>query len=193
MTYAERIDTAANAALLLQQWRDTPRLRALAEALLGIIDEELLKPLAVLEGQMGLDTAQGVWLDHIGARLGLPRPATLSTDFDFFGFDGSGGVGFDQGLLTSVNPALSPRVPVGDDYYRRLIGLRVETILGNGTVQSLESAARKVFPQTQYRDHGDMTFTVVGVPAEDELRTVVDSIGAWPSVSGGTLIVEEQD
>ena len=193
MTYAERIDTNANAALLLQQWRGSPRMTALAEALLGVIDQELLQPLAALERQMRFDSASGVWLDHIGARLGMPRPATLVTDFDFFGFDASGGVGFDQGIFATVNLALSPRVPVGDDYYRRLIRLRVETILGDGTIQSLESAARKVFPQAQYRDHGDMTFTVVGVPTEDELRTVVDSIGAWPSVSGGTMLEEEQD
>lgn len=188
MTYAERINTAANAGLLLQQWRDTPRLQALAEALLGIIGEELLQPLATLEGQMGLDSAAGVWLDHIGARLGLPRPATRDTEFDFFGFEGSGGVGFGQGIFSTTDPALSPRVPVGDDYYRRLLRLRAEVVLGDGTTATLDRSIAHVFPGATHQDDGDMTMTLVGVPADDVLRDVIENAGLQPGVAG----VEEQ-
>ena len=184
MSYTERIDTAANASLLIQQWRDSPRLRALAEAVLEVVEEELVSPLAALERQMDFDTAEGVWLDHIGARLGLRRPATLATEFDFFGFEGSGGVGFHQGIFATVNPALSPRVPVGDEYYRRLLRMRAEVLLGDGTVDALDRAIGNVFPGAAHQDHGDMTVTLAGVPTDDALREVIENAGLQPGVAG---------
>ena len=96
---AKRIDVHANAGLLIQQWQQAPRMRALVDALQGVLDDHLVKPMGDMEERLRIDTAEGVWLDFIGERLMLPRPATMSTAYAFFGFHGSDGVGFGQGAI----------------------------------------------------------------------------------------------
>ena len=88
---ARRIDVHANAGLLLHQWQQAPRMRALVDALQGVVDDHLVKPLEEMEERLRIDVAEGVWLDFIGEQLMLPRPATdMPTDYAFFGFQGSG-------------------------------------------------------------------------------------------------------
>ena len=187
---AERIDIKANAGLLIQQWRRAPRMKALVEELLDVVHEHLVEPLADVEGQLRIETADGAWLDYVGERLGLARPATNLANFRFFGFDGSGAVGFEQGLFATVVEALSPRVPVGDGYYRSLLQMRSEMLLGDGSVPRLESAASRVFPGTAYEDHGDMTATAraqVQAAFSINLLKALDAAGGWPSPAGVSL------
>ena len=187
---AKRIDVHANAGLLLQQWQQAPRMRALVDALQGVVDDHLVKPLEEMEERLRIDVAEGVWLDFIGERLMLPRPATMTTDYAFFGFQGSGGVGFDQGPLATVVEALSFRVPVGDVFYRRLLRMRAEVLLTDGSVPALEAVASKVFPRAEYVDHGDMSVTVRN-PFRDRadwnLLDTLNAVGGWPSPSGVSL------
>ena len=187
---AKRIDVHANAGLLIQQWQQAPRMRALVDALQGVMDDHLVKPLANMEERLRIDTAEGVWLDFIGERLMLPRPATIVTDYAFFGFHGSGGVGFDQGPFATVVEALSPRVPVGDVFYRRLVRMRAEVLLTDGSVPALEAVARKVLPRAEYVDHGDMSVTVRN-PFRDRadwnILATLNAVGGWPSPSGVSL------
>ena len=97
--FAKRIDIGANAELLIQQWRRAPRMKALTEALLGVVNDHLAQPLAQLERRLRTETADGAWLDHIGERLSLSRPATNVGAYEFFSFDGSGGgLGFRPGV-----------------------------------------------------------------------------------------------
>ena len=148
---AKRIDVHANAGLLIQQWQQAPRMRALVDALQGVVDDHLVKPMGDMEERLRIDTAEGVWLDFIGERLMLPRPATMSTAYAFFGFHGSDGVGFGQGPFSTVVEALSPRVSVGDAYYRRLLMMRAEALLAGSTVERLSDAVGHVFPGVSYR------------------------------------------
>ena len=187
---ANRTDIAENAGLLVQQWRGAPRMKALADALLGVVDDHLVKPLSDMEGRLRIETADGLWLDYIGERLGISRPATSLSNFAFFGFDGSGGVGFDQGPFTTVHEALSPRVPVGDAYYRSLLLMRANLLIADASVPQLESAASRVYPGTQYEDHGDMTATVHShYRGRDNknLLAALDAAGGWPSPAGVSL------
>ena len=46
---AKRIDVHANAGLLIQQWQQAPRMRALVDALQGVMDDHLIRPLADME------------------------------------------------------------------------------------------------------------------------------------------------
>ena len=187
---AKRIDVHANAGLLIRQWQQAPRMRALVDALQGVMDDHLIRPLADMEERLRIDTAEGFWLDCIGERLMLPRPATIVTDYAFFGFQGSGGVGFDQGPFATVVEALSPRVPVGDEFYRRLVRMRAEALLTDGSVPALEAVASKVFPRAEYVDHGDMSVTVRN-PFRDRadwnLLATLNAVGGWPSPSGVSL------
>ncbi len=187
---AKRIDVHANAGLLIQQWQQAPRMRALVDALQGVMDDHLVKPLGEMEERLRIDTADEVWLDFIGERLMLPRPATNLSNFAPFGFHGSGGVGFDQGPFATVVEALSPRVPVGDVYYRSLLHMRAEALLADASVSRLETAASRVFPGTQYEDHGDMAVTVHGRYRSREDRKILaafDAVGGWPSPAGVSL------
>ncbi len=187
---ADRIDIDANAGLLIQQWRPAPRMKALAEALLGVIDDQLVQPLADVERRLRIETADGMWLDFIGERLELPRPATDLGNYAFFGFDGSGGVGFDQAPFGTVIEALSPRVPVGDAYYRSLLQMRSEVVLADFSVPRLESAASRVVPGTAYEDNGDMTATVRAAFQRIDtinLLAALNASGGWPSPAAVSL------
>ena len=187
---AKRIDTHSNAGLLIQQWQQAPRMRALVDALQGVMDDHLIRPLADMEERLRIDTAEGFWLDCIGERLTLPRPATDIANFASFGFHGSGGVGFDQGPFATVVEALSPRVPVGDEFYRKLLMMRAEALLADNSNPSLESVAEHVFPGIQYKDNGDMTTEVQGAYqglASRSLLEALDSVGGLPSPAGVEL------
>ena len=187
---AKRIDVHANAGLLLHQWQQAPRMRALVDALQGVVDDHLVKPLEEMEERLRIDTAEGVWLDFIGERLMLPRPATDITNFAFFGFHGSGGVGFDQGPFATVVEALSPRGPVGDEFYRKLLMMRAEALLADSTVERLSYAVEHVFPGTSYRDGGDMTAEVQGAYQGLDSRSLLEALdiaGGLPSPAGVEL------
>ena len=190
---AERIDTDSIAGLLVSQWDDSPRLKALIDGLLDLSQRELIDSLAQVERMRRLDLAQGVWLDGIGERMGLRRPATNLENFAFFGFEGSGGVGFDQAPFASAHEAFSPRVPVGDEYYLRLLRMRAEALLADGSVPRLEGAAREVFPGAEYIDHQDMTIAVrnryEGSVVRDigNLLDALKAAGGWPTPAGVSL------
>ena len=187
---AKRIDVQANAGLLIQQWQQAPRMRALVDALQGVMDDHLIRPLADMEERLRIDTAEGFWLDCIGERLMLPRPATDIANFAFFGFHGSGGVGFDQGPFATVFEALSTRVPVGDEFYRKLLMMRAEALLADGTVERLSDAVGHVFPGVSYRDGGDMTAEVQGAYQGLDSRSLLEALdiaGGLPSPAGVEL------
>ena len=71
---AQRIDTTEIANLRVSQLDGAPRLQALIREVLGVVDDALTQPLARLETYLRIETAEGVWLDYIGERLGLFRP-----------------------------------------------------------------------------------------------------------------------
>ena len=187
---AKRIDVHANAGLLIQQWQQAPRMRALVDALQGVMDDHLVKPLGEMEERLRIDIAEGFWLDCIGERLMLPRPATDIANFASLGFHGSGGVGFDQGPFATVIEALSPRVPVGNEYYRLLLMMRAEALLADSTVERLSDAVGHVFPGVSYRDTGDMTAEVQrayqGLDSRNILKAL-DGVGGLPSPAGVEL------
>ena len=187
---AKRIDVHANAGLLIQQWQQAPRMRALVDALQGVMDDHLIRPSADMEQRLRIDTAEGFWLDCIGERLMLPRPATDIANFASFGFHGSAGVGFGQGPFSTVVEALSPRLPVGDEFYRKLLMMRAEALLADSTVERLSDAVGHVFPGVSYRDGGDMTAEVQGAYqglASRSLLEALDIAGGLPSPAGVEL------
>ena len=187
---AKRIDVHANAGLLIQQWQQAPRMRALMDALQGVMDDHLVRPLGEMEERLRIDIAEGFWLDFIGERLMLPRPATDIANFASFGFHGSDGVGFDQGPFATVVEALSTRLPVGDGFYRKLLMMRAEALLADGTVERLSDAVGHVFPGVSYRDGGDMTAEVQGAYQGLDSRSLLEALdiaGGLPSPAGVEL------
>ena len=189
---AERIDLAENAELLIQQWRRAPRMRALALALLHVVSDHLIEPTVDVERRLRIETADGFWLDCIGKRLDIPRPAVMATvsDFPFFGFQGSGGVGFDQGIFATANPALSPRVPAGDTFYRVILRIRSGTLVADGSVPSLEEAILQDFPEAAYEDSDNMTVTLHVTDTRTQLLNLLSATDTWPKPAGVALTVD---
>ena len=192
-TIAGRIDTDAIAALLVTQWDDATRLQALAAELLAIVDEELTTPLIELEQTTRIATAEGEWLDRIGVRLGVDRPFTADTTFARFGFDGSDGVGYDQGPFDSVISALVNTVPVGDEYFRCLLMIHGHALLGSGSVPDLEAMLEDEFSNVRVEDNADGTVAVRNVAndARQELATIVEAVIRQAMPAGVAVTIED--
>lgn len=75
LNYAE---TAA--ARLLAQYRERPRLRALVRELAGEV-QAAEDALWGMVAQTSIDTAEGVWLDRLGAIVGEAREGATDTDY----------------------------------------------------------------------------------------------------------------
>ena len=157
------------ADLLITQWRNQPRMRAVTEIWLEVVQEELLDPLNKLREYMSLDRAEGVWLELLGVRLGVKRPwTTRASTAPIFGFDQSGD-GFDQGLMYDPD-TVQPRAPIADALYRVLLYARVVTLTTPGTFPSMEAAIVLVDPNARVVDNNDMSFNVhTGRRADIEL------------------------
>lgn len=172
---------------LISQWSEATNLRTVAQIWLDTLRDEIDEPLAALQAQRNINTAEGVFLDRIGDLLGCPRPAVAVTPDDLFGYDGAG-VGFDQGRLADASGFGDPVEPISDGAYRSLLRARRTTILGDGSVAALEEAATEVEASATVTDGRDMTVTIttsnislmdlaiacraVGGPAGVRLRTM---------------------
>lgn len=171
---AQRIDATAIADLRVSQWDDAPRLQALISELLGVVTDSLTDPLAYLERQLRPTTAEGVWLDHVGDRVGCIRPTIDDDAIERFGFD-QAGVGFDQAPFSTVQDELVPQVAVGDAYYRCFVDFCARAALSDGSVGSLEEALRCDFANAIVVDNADGTAVIRNV-ANDPRPEIVGLI-----------------
>lgn len=178
----------ASDQLLAGRWADAPRLKAHVRTFLRMMDEGPLQALADLEERRNIDNARGVWLDHIGQRLGLVRPSvSVPLAGDRFGFDDAG-VGFDQAPLRSEVVTEMMR-PLDDDSYRLLIKARGITVLSSGTLAELERAIRKIDPNAAVTDNYDRSVTIGTMFVT--LMTLARDTGAIAANAGVRLIIGE--
>ena len=80
----------ASTELLVGQWQDSSTLMAAVDAHLGAIRDDVLPAFDTLDFMRNIDTAQGVWLDYLGSRVGLDRTTVASAAGNRFGFEGPG-------------------------------------------------------------------------------------------------------
>ena len=81
-------------------------------------------------------------------------------------------------------------MPVGDEFYRKLLMMRAEALLADGTVERLSDAVGHVFPGVSYRDGGDMTAEVQGAYQGLDSRSLLEALdlaGGLPSPAGVEL------
>ena len=140
MGYAEAIDAVEHIAVLLSKWGPQTGTYRLARELSALAQTELIAAQQDLEQMANVETARGVWLDHIGERLGFPRPY-VDDSTGKLSFVGGGDLGFDRGRLYSVNPALATNVPLGDDFYRSMLSARGLALRSGGSQAELEAIA----------------------------------------------------
>lgn len=167
-------------ALLIGQWQNSPRMCAIADIIIAIRDNAL-EALDRIELMQAIDHAEGVWLDVIGARMGVPRPATTDPSQDTrFGFDDAG-VGFDLAPFrgTTANDAV---YPLPDAAYRRLLRAAARVDVGDGTEATFARAAREIDPTSTVIDNRDMTVTVV--TDDERLMRIADAADVLGRPSG---------
>ena len=134
--------------LFLPQYAESSRLQALAAALVQVLEDEVVEPLQRMERAVNPDAAEGILLDWIGTRIGLPRPWVASADARFFGFRGtsaSGGRTFGQAPFFTRRRGLELREPIGDATYRILLKGRARRLRGGADRETLEAVLAILF------------------------------------------------
>lgn len=175
----------ADIELLIGQWSDSPKLQAAIQAGLDALGE-VMDAFDSLSLMQQIDTAEGVWLDYIGARLGLRRPATTDPQADArFGFTGPAqSRGFD--LAPFKGDAANDAVfPLPDAIYRRFIRARAVLVLSDGALHSFIRAVRMIDPAAAVQDRRNMKIRII--TAHADLLMLADSIGALPRNAGVQL------
>ena len=140
------IDLPSHLDLMVSQWDDATRLRALIANKLDLKNDFLVRPLAYLELQRSINSAEGVFLDHIGDLLGLPRPRIATTTFEQFGF-ATDTTAFEQGPFASSNPFLIETVAVSDQYYRPMVRARGLTVRSGTTLPEIQAVVELLFDE----------------------------------------------
>ena len=188
---ARILDTPGALSLLLSQYQENVPFIGLMRGKLELIREQLSDPLARIETFAGFDKAIGVYVDYIGERLGLPRPAIVGSaaDYPVFGFSGSDGVGFGQGRLTSANPLVGPRVPQGDSEYKRLLLLKAGGMFCDMTIPGMNAAVRLAFTSAYYRD-GAGAITLY-TRESDQVTDLATLLELWPRPVGVGLTIDD--
>ena len=181
------VELETNSDLVVGQWSDSPRLRSAIDAPLDAAREDVFPAFEQLEIFRHIDTAEGVWLDYLGVRVGLRRSATTDPSADErFGFTGpTQARGFDQSPFSGddVNDAV---FPLPDEVYRRFIRARATLVLGDGTFSTFQKAVRQVDPSARAVDNRDMSVTVY--TGEETFIRLADTSGALPRTAGVKII-----
>ena len=178
----------ATSDLVVGQWAESPRLRAAIDAPLDTIAEEVFPAFDQLALMRHIDTATGVWLDYLGHKVGLNRPATTDPAQDErFGFD-EAGEPFNQAPFEGNAPSEAV-FPLPDEAFRVLVRARATLVLGDGTVATYAKALRYIDPAAAVLDRRDMTIRVV--TAQPRLLQIAENAGALPRTAG--VRVEYED
>jgi len=149
------LDLENNFKWLAVQYQSTNIQKLLKE--IGILQQELLGDVIVQYAEKySIDTADGVWLDYVGYRLGVfNRPTLYSVEDDYFGFDGAG-TGFDQASFVPGADSFG----LSDYDYRRFLKVRAQYLITDMTSASIRNALLLFFENVVVIDNGDMSMTV---------------------------------
>ena len=165
----------ASLDLLISQWQSAPKLAALVEIWLDVVDEEILQPLNKLREMQNIDMVVGIWLDRMADRVGVTRPNIPATSVSRFGFDDAG-VGFGQAPFATTLAALEAREPMGDPSFRKLLKARAKQIRTDGTLGAYLAAAKELEASVTVVDNYDMTVTVT--TTDEDLFGYAEGAGA---------------
>lgn len=167
--------------LLIGQWRNAVHLQAFLDLFIRVANEELIDPAARLAVMRRIETAEGVWLDYLGKRMGVERPWAQQAAIDpRFGFDDAG-FGFD--LYPFEGGAENAQTfPLGDVPYRRFLKARGVTLVARGTFPEFMRACKHIDPASIIRDNYDMSVTVSTAVAWQ--FQLADKAGCLPRTAG---------
>ena len=139
---AERVD------LLIPQYSEANRLLRLASNLNDIVEDRVIGFLRVIERAINPDESEGILLDWIGQRLGLPRPNVAGEDNVRLGFEGTfveGGRSLSQAPFFDRTADIDSLEPIGDEIYRLLLKGRARRLRGGANRETIEAVLTIIF------------------------------------------------
>ena len=166
----------ASSSLLIGQWRNAVKLKALVDKFSAVLREQIEAPLDAVMGQRRIETARGYWLDCIGRTLGLGRPSVEDTGTRF-GYD-SAGSGFDQAPFAGH----AGKAPLGDTAFRKLLRARAIAVSADGALDTFTRAVREIDPSAAV--HVIAPMSLVCVTVATVLCELADAVGALPRTAG---------
>lgn len=177
---------------LAHQYRESPKLQAVVELLVGQV-VELRDAILTLEPLRKIDTAEGDGLDGIGEILGQPREVWGLIALDFFGLhDGAGGAAADgfgnlsdatAGLrFRSVNESETQNALLGDAEYRRLLDAKILRNYTRATPEDMIASVQAVLGESTEvvfarTGMAAATLTVQRVLSAEELALLNSDVG----------------
>ena len=181
-------DLDASTDLLIGQWQSSPRLLSAISAPVGVVAQDAMPAFDALLQQWQIASAQGIWLDFLGLRLGIRRPDVhLPAVDNRFGFDSAGNPFDTQPFLgVSESDAL---YAMPDAQYRRIVLARGLTVTGPATFGRFRRAALILDPSATVTDNRNMTVTVR--TTMQTLFEAADRLGALPRPATVELIYSD--
>lgn len=170
---------------ILSQYANSPTILAMVEDM-----AECLDPTTDIDNffdaVFDVDNAVGFGLDIWGRIVGVGRVFPVDAAI-YLGFQGSSGVGWNQGIWYS-GPGNSINFALSDDAYRRLILAKALSNITDGSIPSLNAILKFLFVgrgNAYVIDNADMTMTYrfqfVLTPLD---RTIIISSGVLPNPTG---------
>lgn len=173
----------ASSDLLVGQWQDSPRFRAAIDAPITVIRQDVIGGFDRIRLMRDIDHAEGVWLDFLGVRVGIRRPATTDPSQDVrWGFEGpTQSRGWDLAPFAG-DEANAAVYPLPDAVFRCFVKARAILDLGDGTFQTFAKAVRCIDPGALLQDRRNMVVRIV--TKRREFLELADEIGALPRTAG---------
>lgn len=180
----------ASSDLLISQWRFAPKMNTLVQTNIDIVQEDVGDTLTQLERMFNVDTAEGVWLDYLGIRVGIYRPLLrVPANQSRFGWRTVSPPGSPQSPPYSFDQASfkgdienQNRFPMSDFIFRRLVKARGILVVSRGNFESFVRAVRLIDPDAECVDNRNMTITIA-TNNQDDIE-VADGAGALPRPAG---------
>ena len=122
-----------------------PLYRDWVDAIAGVVNDTINVPLEILKLQysIAVGKATGIGLDHIGEKVGYPRPL-FTSQAQVFGFSDED-TGFDQAPFYDEELENVTESPISDPYYRSLLRARGHQLLSSGSIPDLTAITSEVF------------------------------------------------
>jgi len=161
--------------------------RGFVQIFLDALHDAVEEPFGKLRDMQVVDTAEGVWLDYIGERLGMPRPFVTEVG-DRFGFS-SYQQAYDQAPYAGSQQN-ADTAPMADHSYRRILQARAYALTSRGSFRDLENACRAIDPDCVVFDNLDMTIRVT--TRLQGLMEIAHRVGALPLAAGVAIDFDSQ-
>ena len=171
---------------IVDQWTRSPQVVSLIHASLEMSEDQVVAIEDGFHDAQNLNLAEGVWLDAIGLRLGVPRPWLLTTATDLFSVRGPGR-GYDQAPIQSADHPIENAFPIPDLLYRRLLRARRVAIFTRGTLAEFTRSVQYIDGDATVAESGGLHVTVTSDASEE--ITLADDHGCLARVAGVRMTI----